>query len=247
LLFGNFPGLAHDAEAGTLPNDPRDWFRQRLEYELQNTGPLGASKRRVLERAAQLVATARVGPPGIAAMLSLAGAPEPANSTGISQLAARCLTVAMGHQRSVAIDAQWEPYKQIFAEARAAHSKLRKLMPLLIALWKRSGNVLRAHEYEMLERELATTSFRGPSFSIGIGRAVWEPGARELADAYCEIVNSKAGWSRNGPAVRFLVDALHRAYPGSYPTEAAVEMLLAPRGPSSPIRDTQMILDKMCT
>jgi hypothetical protein len=180
-------------------------------------------------------------------MLSRAEAPEPANSDDINQLAARCLTVAMGHQLSIAINAQWEPYKQIFSEARAAHRKLCKLMPLLIALWKRSGDELRAHEYEMLERELATTSFPGPTFSIGIGRAVWELGARELADAYHEIVNPKAGWSRNGPAVRFLVEALRRAYLGSYPTAAAVEMLLARRGPATPIRDTQMILDKMRT
>jgi hypothetical protein len=86
-----------------------------------------------------------------------------------------------------------------------------------------------------------------PGISVGIGRAIWEVGARELAGAYREIVNPKAGWSRKGPAVQFLVKALRRAYPGTYPTEAALEMLLARRGPSSPIRGTQMILDNMRT
>jgi hypothetical protein len=93
--------LVHDAETGNLPDDPRDWFREQLEYELPNPGPQAAAKRQLLDRSAQLVAAARLGPADIAAMLSRADAPEPASSADIAQLAARCLTVAMDHQRSI--------------------------------------------------------------------------------------------------------------------------------------------------
>jgi hypothetical protein len=30
-----------------------------------------------------------------------------------------------------------------------------------------------------------------------------------------ETINAKAGWSREGPAVRFLMEVLPRAYPGT--------------------------------
>jgi hypothetical protein len=240
-----FPRLVRDADAGTLPDDPEDWLRQQLESELRSTSPQAAAKREVLEQAAELVAAAHLGPADIATMLARAGAPEPADSAVIIQLAGRCLTVAMGHQSSTALDAKWEPYKPILLEAGEALRKLRQLMPSLIEICKRSGDELRAFYCERFEREIATVEFPRHKFSIGVGRAVWEPGARELADVYREIVNRKAGWSRNGPAVRFLMEALRRAYPGTYPTAAAIEMLLARRGPASPIRGTQMTLDKM--
>ena len=241
------PRLAHDAIAGTLPDDPQDWFQRQLECELQNGGPKAPAMHDLLKRAAHLVAIARLGAADIASMLERAGAPEPENPADIVRLAADCLTEAMCHQSSIAIDAQWAPYQQILCEAREAHRTLRRLMPLLIDLWKGAGDSLRVFEYETFERELAKPDFGGPTVSIGIGRAIWGISARSLAGAYREIINPKAGWSRNGPAARFLAEALGRAFPGTHPTPAAIEMLLARRGPSRPIRGTQMILDKMRT
>ena len=52
----------------------------------------------------------------------------PANSVDIAQLAARCLTVAMDHQRSIATEAAWAPHKKLLREARDAQRKLRQLM-----------------------------------------------------------------------------------------------------------------------
>jgi hypothetical protein len=53
-------------------------------------------------------------------------------------------------------------------------------------------------------------------------RRPWAEGAASLAKTYLETVNPGAGWSRNGPAVRFLELALNRAYPGSNVTRAAI-------------------------
>jgi hypothetical protein len=240
--------LVHDAETGNLPDDPRDWFRQQLECELPNTGPQAAAKRQLLERSAQLVAAARLGPADIAAMLSRAGAPEPANPADIAQLAARCLTVAMDHQRSIAIKAGWAPYKKLLREAIEAQRKLRQLMPPLIAPWKLSKHreaMSRVFEYETFAEQLEKVEFSEPGYFDWVGRRVWEPGAQELAGAYREIVNPNTGWSRNGPAVRFLVEALRRAYPGTNSTPAAIESLLARRGLTTCVlRGTQLVLDR---
>jgi hypothetical protein len=241
--------LVHDAETGNLPDDPRDWFREQLEYELPNPGPQAAAKRQLLDRSAQLVAAARLGPADIAAMLSRADAPEPASSADIAQLAARCLTVAMDHQRSIAIEAGWAPYKKLLREAREAQRNLRRLMPPLIAPWKlskRSEAMSRVSEYETFAEELEKVDFSEPGYSDWVGQRVWKPGATELAGVYRDIVNPNTGWSRNGPAVRFLVEALRRAYPGTNPTAAAIESLLARRGPESRvIRGTQSVLDQL--
>jgi hypothetical protein len=244
-----FPRLVHDAETGNLPDDPRDWFGLQLKYESQNLRPQAAAKCQLLERSDYLVAAARLGPADLAAMLSRTGAPEPPNSADIAQLAARCLTVAMEHQRSIINKASWEPYNKLLREAREAQRKLRQLMPSLIALWKRSSHgedMLRVFEYRMFAEELEKVDFNKPGVSVGVGRRVWEIGAIELAGVYRDIVNPNTGWSRNGPAVRFLVEALRRAYPGTNPTAAAIESLLARRGPESRvIRGTQWVLDQL--
>ena len=39
-------------------------------------------------------------------------------------------------------------------------------------------------------------------------------GAVRLAKVYIETINDKAGWSRDGPAVRLLLEVLPCAYPG---------------------------------
>src|SRR5262249_13984105 len=160
-------------------------FRQQLEYELPNTGPQAAAKRQLLERSAQLVAAARLGPADIAAMLSRAGAPEPANSGDIAQLAARCLTVAMDHQRATP-NAAASPYNKLLREAREAQRKLRQLMPQLIAPWKLSKwseAARRVVEYETFAVYLEKVEFNEPGYSDRVGRRVWEPGAQELAGA----------------------------------------------------------------
>ena len=239
--------LVHDAETGNLPDDPRDWFRHQLEYEFPNTGLHAAAKRKLLARSVQLIAAARLGPADIAAMLGQAGAPELKYSADIAQLAARCLTVAMDHQRSIAIKAGWAPYKKLLREAREAQRKLRQLMPSLIAPLKRSEHSEeRVFDYENFAQELEKVDFSEPGYSDWVGRRPWEPGAQELAGVYREIVNPNTGWSRNGPAVRFLVEALRRAYPGTNSTPAAIESLFARRGPATcVIRGTQWVLDQL--
>jgi hypothetical protein len=146
----------------------------------------------------------------------------------------------------MAIKAGWAPYKELLREAREAQRKLRQLMPSLIAPLRRSKHSEeRVFEYESFEQELEKVDFSEPGVRIGVGRRVWEIGAQDLADAYREIVNPNTGWSRNGPAVRFLVEALRSAYPGASPTAAAIESLLARRGPGSWIRITQWNLDEL--
>jgi hypothetical protein len=104
----------------------------------------------------------------------------------------------------------------------------------------------RVSEYETFAEELEKVDFSEPGYSDWVGQRVWKPGATELAGVYRDIVNPNTGWSRNGPAVRFLVEALRRAYPGTNPTAAAIESLLARRGPESRvIRGTQWVLDQL--
>ena len=155
----------------------------------------------------------------------------------------------MVHQRSIVFDARGAPYKKLLCKAREVQRKLRQLMPPLMAPLKDSEykeDVLLLVGYETFAEELEKVEFSEFGHSDWVGRRVWEPGARELAGVYREIVNPNTGWSRNGPAVWFVVEALRRAYPGSKPTAAALETLLARRGvTSSVIRDAQWVLDQL--
>jgi hypothetical protein len=121
-------------------------------------------------------------------------------------------------------------------------------MPPLIAPWKLSKwseATRRVVEYETFAEQLEKVDFSDPGYSDWVGRRMWEPGAQELAGAYREIVNPNTGWSRNGPSVRFLVEALGRVYPGTNSTPAAIESLLARRGPLTCVmRGTQLVLDQ---
>jgi len=119
-------------------------------------------------------------------------------------------------------------------------------MPSLIAAFKgskRSAEISRSLEFETFAEQLEKLDLEEHS---NVTRRVWETGARELAGVYRDIVNPNTGWSRNGPAVRFLVEVVRRAYPGTNPTAAAIESLLARRGPPPcVIRGTQMVLDHL--
>jgi hypothetical protein len=124
--------------------------------------------------------------------------------------------------------------------------KLRQLMPPLMAPLKGSEDyedMSRLRVYERFAEQLEEIDFSERGYSDLTGRRVWETGAQDLAHAYREIVNPNAGWSRNGPAVGFLVEALPRVYPGTNPTPAAIETLLARRGPARWNNITQWILD----
>jgi hypothetical protein len=86
-----------------------------------------------------------------------------------------------------------------------------------------SKNRDRAKRFRELICELKNLDLQEP----GLGTSSWREGAIRLAKAYAEHVNAQAGWSRNGPAVRFLRLALGRAYPGCNASAAAIEMVLS--------------------
>jgi hypothetical protein len=74
--------------------------------------------------------------------------------------------------------------------------------------------------------------------TFGQARRPWAKGAVSLARTYAATVDAEAGWSRDGPAVRFLVLALNRAYPGQDITAGAIAIELSRQ---RPLRETALV------
>ncbi len=253
-------GIASNALAGALPDNPHKWFLQQVEqqqFELRKYFPLllhrldhpplpgsalrskwqqAVAKRdliHVLERASSLVAGARLGPTDVAAMLSQAAAPHTVDPAAIVQLAADCLIVAMRHRQFVRVAEDWEQYKLTWRAAKATHTKFRQLLPLLTGIMQQlDGGPLayssdRTVQFRMFGQELEKLDFSEPDIPLDFPvPSRWHQGAVRLAKSYRETINPKAGWSRTGPAVRFLAEALRRAYPEGKITGAAIEQHL---------------------
>lgn len=231
-------GLLSPVEIKRLPQ------QQVFRRELMDT----------LYRASELVAAVHLSPAEVAAMLNQAGTPPPADPAGIIRLSEICLTIAMRHQHFLAIADAWERDKEIWREAREAQNKMRQLMPLVIghskladgldptlqggarkspddALQILGGNhrvrlSQRTKNYQRFTRELEKLDISNLEPPVEVSDS-WHDHAADLAQAYGYFVNPRTGWSRSGPAVRFLQQALCRAYPGVKITAAAIELHLS--------------------
>lgn len=229
--FEIYPRVVHDADAGRLPDDPQGWFRLQLQSELQNTGAQAVARRNTLERAAQLVAAVRLSPLDVAAMLTQAGAPQPVDPAAIIQLATVCLVLAMEHQAWTREATDWEKRLQNWRTARELSDKLRSLLSLLIkdCQWLDAASRIdnpRTAQFRMLSSQLENLDFEEPVPGLLLQPTRWHNGAVQLAKVYRVSIDPETGWSRGGPAVRFLVEALRRAYPRANVTKAAIETLL---------------------
>jgi hypothetical protein len=209
----------NDAEAGSLPSDPRQWF-SRLTVPDSSCWPPPFSARRkahrelveLIERARDLVVKAELGPDEVRAMLAEARAPIPAAADDLAQLAAECLRLTLDviYEQGLNQQFDWELRKKGWRDANAAVETLRRLLPLIIGELEHLGVVRRVPPIRRVLQQLNQIDLT--MLNLGPARRPWAEGAVSLAKAYVETVDRATGWAREGPAVRFLALALSRAY-----------------------------------
>jgi hypothetical protein len=236
------PGVRamRDADTGSLPDDPRQWFHWFTVpdigswppgWSVRSAPPSKKSAYRdlvgLVERARGLVDEAHLGPAEVAAMLIEARAPLPA-ADNLSRLAADCLCLSLNHVcRDRLFD--WSARQRGWSELNAAADTLRQLLPEAIKELKYLGRDRRIPPINQVLKRLNKLDLTMPDVPRAPARRPWAEGATSLAETYRETVDPGAGWSRNGPAVRFLGLALNRAYPGCEVTGAAIATELLDR------------------
>jgi hypothetical protein len=239
--YAIFPRVVHDADVGMLPDNPQEWFQQQLlqsEFQKENPCPHHLAERDALKRAAELIAEARLSPSEVAAMLTQAGGSQPADPAAIVQLAADCLVLFMENRAWIREVSDWKTHMQAWRKAEKLCDNLRSLPPVIIrdsaafdALVRPDHSLTaqfrrRTAQFRILRRVLEDLHFESPPSELLLQPPRWHDGAVRVAKAYRENINPEAGWSRSGPAVRFLLEVLCRAYPGAKITAAAVELHL---------------------
>jgi hypothetical protein len=202
-------------KAGLLPDDPREWFERERRAA---SGDYAA----MLERAERLVAAARLGPDDVAELLSAANAPGPVSRDGLVELAAECLQPAMDHQYDLG-SMDWSARKIGWAGARAAQATLVELLPSIIDELDYIGDPTDRRGPQFRAALAAIEALDLRERNIGPGRRPWAQHVTSLAKTYTETVDPEAGWSRDGPAVRFIEGVLARAYPQGNIARAAIE------------------------
>jgi hypothetical protein len=216
-----------DADTDSLPDDPRQWFHWFTVPDVDSWPPRWPTSKKsayrdlvgLVERARGLVDKARLGPDEVAAMLIEARAPMPA-ADNLSRLAADCLCLALNHVSHDGLF-DWSARQRGWRALNAAVETLRQGLPEAIKELRRSGEDRRIAPISQVLKQLNKLDLTMPALSAP-ARRPWAEGATSLAETYRETVDPGAGWSRNGPAVRFLELALNRAYPGHNVTGAAI-------------------------
>jgi hypothetical protein len=235
------PGVRalRDAETSSLPGDPRQWFHWFTVPEIGSWPPRWPSSKKsayrdlvgLVERARGLVAEARLGPDEVAAMLIEARAPMPA-ADNLSRLAADCLCLALNHVYDDNRPFDWSARQRGWRELNAAAETLRQGLPEAIKELRYLCKARRVPPISQALKQLNKLDLTMPDLRAP-ARRPWAEGAGSLAKTYLETVDPGAGWSRNGPAVRFLELALKRAYPGCKVTRAAIATELGKRSPNT--------------
>jgi hypothetical protein len=212
-----------DAESGSLPSDPRQWFNPSTVPDSRCWPPRWPSARRayrelvkLIELARDIVAKAELDPNEVRAMLAEAGAPMPA-ADDLARLAADCLTLALIwvfeqalYQRGLGPSFDWNNRKRGWRKVNEAAETLRQHLPEVIKELKFWGYSDRIPPIRRMLNRLDELDLTMPIF--GPRRRRWAEGAVSLAKTYSQTVDPGAGWSREGPAVQFFVLALSRAY-----------------------------------
>jgi hypothetical protein len=115
------------------------------------------------------------------------------------------------YSRRVKAPFDWNARKQGWREAKRAADTLRQLLPQVIAELKYWGEERRIPPIRQVLKQLDKADLTMPEISAP-ARRTWPKGAVSLAKVYIETVDPGAGFSRDGPAVKFLIRALSRAY-----------------------------------
>jgi hypothetical protein len=218
------------AKEGSLTLDLDRWFiaeskrmaargRQRLAIDCR--------------RAAEVIVRVKIPPSEVSAMLETARAPTSVDPEATVLLSAECLLQALNREERL----RWFDYEKRKAGWRRAGKAASALKPLLREIIReaelfdkiRFKDSPQAPEYRATLATLEVLQFK-PRASALFDPG-WKRSALDLAKAYIEFVAPEAGWSANGPGVRFLALALNRIYyperPGSeFITRAAVRSRL---------------------
>jgi hypothetical protein len=222
-----------DAEAGLLPSDPREWFEQFTIPGLSAWPPWARRRKtayhelvELVKRAKDLTAKAELGPQEVRAMLAETRAPVPHAANALTRLAADCLSLALQEtyrQRLFDYDARQRGWREV----KAAAETLRHVLPFVIKELRGYGKneERRISAIRAVLKQLEGLDLTMPSF--GQVRRPWAEGAISLARTYIAAINPETGWSRDGPAVRFLALALNRAYPGQNISAGAIAIELS--------------------
>jgi hypothetical protein len=213
------PGIRchKDLKLGSLPSDPRQWFDRSMVPALRCWPPNWPSAKRtrrvlikLIEQARDVVVRAELDPGEVRAMLAEAGAPMPA-ADDLTKLAADCLTLALNAVYEKELF-DWSLRKQGWRKVNEAAETMRRFLPPVIEELKASGFVERIPPIRQMLELLLLDNLDLSMPGYGPARRPWAEGALKLATSYIETVDPDAGWSREGPAVRFLALALSRAY-----------------------------------
>jgi hypothetical protein len=210
-------GRAHrDAQSGSLPSDPCQYFDRLTVPGLSCWPAAWPSARRayrelveLIERARDRVARAELAPDEVRAMLAETRTPMPV-ANGLTVLAANCLTLALREAFDQAPPSYWSARKRGWRKVNAAVETLRQLLPEVIKELEDYGYARRIPPIRQVLKPLDKLDLTMPN--LAPARRPWAKGAVWLAKTYIKTVDPGAGWSREGPAVRFLALALSRAY-----------------------------------
>jgi integrase len=212
------------AEAGLLFPDLQDWFG----YQIDEMAAQGCSERRLalFERARQIVLTLEVifARREVCDMIEQAGRIRPPLLTDLDPIAWECRFYGLDHRAwkvtEKARRLRLEPYRRV-GEARRYLATIARDM-------ENCGDS-RSAQFRPLSEDFAKLDLRPPDFYRAPKRKPWTRAAASLADLYGQIVDHAAGWSRDGPGVRFLASVLGLIYPKTGITAGAIELALARR------------------
>jgi hypothetical protein len=217
-------------EAGLLTPDLDQWFTA----ESNRMAARGKQRQAIdCRRAAEAIVKVKIPPPEVSAMLETAHAPTSVNPEAPAELSGECLVQALGRERRLRYF-DFEKRKAGWRRAGKAAGTLKPLLREIIRETEYTDQIRhdvppQAPKYRAALDALEVLQFRPPAIAdLNPG---WKSSALALAKAYVELVAPEAGWSADGPAVKFLALALNRIYypekPGSeYITRAAIRTRL---------------------
>jgi hypothetical protein len=146
----------------------------------------------------------------------------------VDEMAVACWLFGLLCQAWLLRPHQEEPHRA----GRKATATLRRVLPTIISSSERRRDQARTTRLRLLLNAAEAAVSADFAASLGLPRNAgknWRLTAKVLAPIYDRMMvrSRPAGWSRKGPAVKFLARALERIYPGENITLAAIEHAIA--------------------
>ncbi len=214
-----------------LPINLEEWFEHELArldapYQLVGLRASGRSEWPVLFRRPQQIAIdTRITARDVLGWLDPNVVPERLDEAWLSaasEIAFACWALGLDRRASAR---RPRNLAQTYREAGRAAATLRRVLPRIVEYGELSGDA-RAAGHQALLSTIRAANFAVPSQQQR--PRDWRAAAPRLAELFSKMMADRAtGWSRKGPAVKFLVRALRRIYPGANITLAAIEQALS--------------------